>query len=524
MYSFNAMKKSVSWVLVIIMCLSLCACSNAGSSSKKADNSGSSSTTATTPSNSGRTDVTYGLTSDIASFDPTYTTDQITNILYRQLYDTLVEKDENGKWVGKLAESWKISEDECTYTFYLRKDVVCHDGNKMTSKDVEYSINGLIKSKAFGNGMVNMVDCVAIDDYTVEIHLSSPYAPTLEVLLGFGRIGSANNTAYETNPIGTGPYKFVSRNSGDNIKLKAWDKYYLGEAAIKDLTFKIITDSTTQIAALQKGEIDFLTHCPLTAKDTVQEDSNLVWNETVFRGNIWVSMCENKAPFDNILARKAVQYCVDKEAILLGGSEGLGKTLKTIFPASVSASPEDSYQQAYKYDVEIAKDYLNKYKAETGVSDVSIKILAPDTAMYLNPAITLEGMLRDVGFTVTTEQIDRATFWASLYAGNFQIAVSGTSWPVADSDGNYIYFYSKAGQNYFKVNNKEIDKYFDLGRTSSDENARREAYANVQKAIDEAAVCVPLHQPANAVSYNKALKGVDTKNDIYQHYVYDWSW
>ena len=471
-----------------------------------------------------RTDVVYGLTSDIASFDPTYTTDQITNIILRQLYDTLVDKDENGEWVGRLAESWEISEDECTYTFKLRQDVICHDGSQFTADDVVYSINNLLASPAFGAAMVNMVDCTKVDDYTVEIHLSSPYAATLEVLLAFGRIASCHNEDYETNPIGTGPYKFVSRSSGDNIKMEAFDQYYLGEASIKDLTFKVITDSTTQIAALQKGEIDFLTHCPLSAKNTIESDENLIWNETNFRGNVWVSMCENKAPFDNVLARKAVQYCVDKDVVLFGGSEGMGVTMNTIFPSSVGASPEVGYVPEYSYDVEKAKEYLDQYKQEMGIDTVPITILAPDTAMYLQPAITLEGLLRDVGFEVTTNQIDRATFWASLYAGDYIIAVSGTSYPVNDADGNYIYFHSGSGQNYLKVEDADLDAAFDLGRNSTDEPERVEAYAEVEKIIDEKAIVVPLHQPANAVAYNAALQGVDTQNDIYQHFVYDWSW
>ena len=504
-------------VLALVLVLGLAACGNGGSNKGDSSSGGAKDM-------SDRTDVIYGLTSDIASFDPTYTTDQITTIIYRQLYDTLVEKDKDGNWVGKLAESWTISEDECTYTFKLRQDVVCHDGTPFNADDVVYSINRLLESAACGSGMVNMTDCTKVDDYTVEIHLSNPYPATLEVLLGFGRIGCCHNEDYETNPIGTGPYKFVSRSSGDNIKMVAFDQYYLGEAAIKDLTFKIITDSTSQIAALQKGELDFLTHCPLTAKNTVESDSNLVWNETNFRGNVWVSMCENKAPFDNVLARKAVQYCVDKQAVLVGGSEGMGVTMNTIFPADVPCSPEKDYTPEYSYDVSKAKEYLDQYKAAVGVSDVSITILAPDTAMYLQPAITLEGMLRDAGFTVTTEQIDRATFWASMYAGNYQIAVTGTSYPVNDSDGNYIYFHSQSGQNYLKVSLPELDAAFEKGRQTSDEAERTAAYAEVQKILDDNAIVVPLHQPANAVAYNAALKGVDTTNDLYQHFVYDWSW
>ena len=505
------MKKILSTALALLLIISCTAC-------------GSKDTGTTQQDNSGRTDVKYGLTSDIASLDPVYTTDQISTILYRQLYDTLIVKDKDGNWAPKLAESWSLSDDEMTYTFHLRQDVKLHDGSNMTAEDVAYSINRSIDSAATGASMTNMKDCTVVDEYTVEVHMTAPFAGTYEVLSTYGRVSSANNTDYESSPIGTGPYKFVSRNSGDSIELVAFEDYYLGEAAIKDLTFKIITDPTTQIAALQKGEIDFLTHCSLTAKDTVESDSHLVWQQTLFRGNNWLSFCQNKPPFDNILARKAAQYAIDKDAVLVGGSEGLGVTMNTVFPSSVPCSPEDDYTPPYSYDVEKAKAYLEQYKAETGVSSVDISILAPDTAMYLYPAITIEGMLREVGFNVTTEQIDRSTYWSSVYAGNYQRAVTGTSWPVNDCDGNYLYFYSTSGQHYFMAFNKDMDKILDEARVTSDPAARKQCYTEVQKIIDDEAICVPLLQPANAVAYNADLKGVDKQNDIYCHFVYDWSW
>lgn len=513
------LRKYAAGFLAVILSFGLCACGK-GEPGKQAENN----ETASTGTGTVRTDVVYGLTTDITTLDLAGSTDQISTILYRQLYDTLVEKDKDGNWVGKLAESWEISEDSCTYTFHLRKDVICHDGQPMTAKDVVFSIKHLMESAARGASMVNMKDCIEVDENTVQILLSSPYEPTLEVLLGCGRIASANTTDWDMNPIGTGPYKYVSRSSGENIILKAWDQYYLGEAKIKDITFKIITDSTTQIAALQKGELDFLTHAPLAAKNTVEDDKNLVWHQTNFRGNTWVAMCENKPPFDNILARKAVQYCVDKEAMLLGGTEGMGVINNTIFPATVQCSPEENYVPEYSYDMDKAKEYLEQYKAETGVSEVVISILAPTQETYLNPAITLEGMLRDVGFTVTTEQIDRSTFWSSLYAGNYQICVAGTSWPMCDADASYMYFYSTAGQNYFKINDSHIDELYAQGRQSTDKAERLEIYTNIQKEFDEKAICVPLYQYANAVIYNVGLQGVDQKNDLYQHYVYDWYW
>ena len=511
-------RKAAAVLLGLLLLASMAACGGGNSQDQGGGGSGAGA------DHSGRTDVNYGLSSDIASLDPVYTTDQISTILYRQLYDTLIVKGEDGTWQPKLAESWELSDDEMVYTFHLRQDVKFHDGSGMTAEDVAYSVNRAIESAATGASMTNMAECAAIDDYTVEVRMTQPFGGVMEILSTYGRVSSAATTDYESAPIGTGPYKFVSRNSGDNITLEAFEDYYLGAATIKNLTFKVITDPTTQIAALQKGEIDFLTHCSLSAKATVEGDKNLVWQETLFRGNNWLSFCQNKPPFDNILARKAAQYAIDKDAVLVGGSEGLGATMKTVFPSSVPNSPEESYEQPYGYDPEKAKAYLEQYKAEAGVDTVSISILAPETPMYLYPAITVEGMLRDVGFDVTTEQIDRSTYWSSVYAGNYQLAVTGTSWPVNDCDGNYLYFYSTSGQHYFMAFNDELDKYFDEGRSLTDPAQRLEAYTRAQEVIDEEAICVPLLQPANAVAYNAALQGVDTKDDIYSHFVYDWSW
>lgn len=119
------LRKYAAGFLAVILSFGLCACGK-GEPGKQAENN----ETASTGTGTVRTDVVYGLTTDITTLDLAGSTDQISTILYRQLYDTLVEKDKDGNWVGKLAESWEISEDSCTYTFHLRKDVICHDGQQ----------------------------------------------------------------------------------------------------------------------------------------------------------------------------------------------------------------------------------------------------------------------------------------------------------------------------------------------------------------------------------------------------------
>lgn len=510
------MKKSRLWntaialLLVLSVCLGLTACGGKGNQS--ADDSG-------------RTDLIYCLGGDIKSLDPTQSTNGTTTIVYRQLYDTLLGVAADGTLEPRLAEKWEAADDGLSYTFYLRADAYCHNGQAVTAEDVAVSLNETIQSVAVGPTMVNMKDAEALDATTVKLNMTEPYSAALDVIAKRGFIYSKDTENFDANPIGTGPYQFVSRSSGENIVLKAADKYYRGDPAIKDLTFKVITDANTQLAALQKGEIDFIHSAALTGKDIIEADSNLIWEEFPLRDTTYITMCELMPPFDNVLARKAAQASVSKDAMLLAASEGRGQTLKTLFPATLKGSPEDSYTPPYEYSVEKAKEYLEQYKAEIGATSVPVNVLMSESASNHNAGVALEGMLREAGFEVTTEVVASQAFWASLMSSNYQIAVGDWGFPIADCDSVFPFLHSSTagGNNFSPVIDANVDKGFEDGRASADPAARADAYRSVQEAVDENAYYIPLYSPNTANAYNKNLKGV-VINDMSEYYIFDWSW
>ena len=520
----KTMRKGLSLFVALVLCLSLIACggnnANTGNNAQSGQDAGSDS------GNEGRTDFVYGLTSDVATLDPSMATDQISNIIWRQLYDTLVYRNSDGEYEPRLAESWELSDDGLVWTFKIREDVYCHDGSQLTAEDCAWSLNRLCSAPTTAGVMTSMTDGgnIAIDTYTLEVHLTAPYSALLGVLAGWGRIASKNTTDFENAPIGTGPYQFVSRASGDNVKLKAFDQYYRGEAAIKDLTFKVITDTTSQIAAIQKGEIDFLTHAPLAAKETIESDSNLSWEETDIRGSMFIVMNHTVAPFDNELVRKAIQCGINKENILMGGAEGMGTILNTMFPASLTASPEESYTVPYEYDLEKAKAYM----AEAGYDENNkpkVSILTCETAIYCNAANALQGELTKLGFDATVNQIDRTVFFTECFNGNYEITVMHTTMPNPDSDFIYQLCHSSQVwmQNYVPIIDEEVDHWAEVGRTSSDPDERLEAYTEISKLVDENVYWVPLYTFKCAVVRDAALKGFQI-DDLYNYYVFDWSW
>lgn len=178
-------------------------------------------------------------------------------VLYN-IYDTLVQLTPEGKIVPSLATSWDISEDGLDYTFHLRDDVTFHNGERMTADDVAYTFDYNIGTAIGKALLINYTATDVIDDTTLVVHLSSPFAAFLNGLAArAGQIISkkymeANGVeGYLSNPIGTGPYKLKSRTSGDTITLEAYDAYWGGEPAIKTVLIKTMTDVSTQIIALE---------------------------------------------------------------------------------------------------------------------------------------------------------------------------------------------------------------------------------------------------------------------------------
>ena len=185
------------------------------------------------------------------------------NLVLSNVYDCLTFLEADGSISPGLAESWSLSEDGLCYTFYLREGVKFHNGYDFTAEDVKFTFDkgaaGPLGSALF----VNFKSCEIVDDYTVNIYLSAPYAGFL-----FGvasRLGGICSKAYYDEvgdagyldaPVGTGPYKFVEARSGEKIVLEANEDYWRGAPAIDRVTIQIVPDVSTQLIGLECGDYD----------------------------------------------------------------------------------------------------------------------------------------------------------------------------------------------------------------------------------------------------------------------------
>ena len=264
----------------------------------------------------GSSKITIGIPQDLEdSLDPHEAVAAGTKEILFNIFEGLLKADPNGNLIPAVAKSYSVSEDALTYTFTLREDVKFHNGNTVTADDVVYSILRNADDGS-GNALISAflnIDSVNVEDNDIVIRLKAP-DPDFIQYMTLAIIPKDQSDA-ATNPIGTGPYKFVSRSPQENIILKRFDEYWGEKAYIEDVTLKICANADTIVMDLKGGSVDFFARIT-TAQALQLEGSNFEILEGTM--NLVQAMYLNNAyePFKDERVRQALSYAVDPDEII----------------------------------------------------------------------------------------------------------------------------------------------------------------------------------------------------------------
>lgn len=522
----------ISLVMTLVFVLTSCASPAAGPPAKNDE-------AAAAPA-AAKTELVLGIGRGITSLWPGGENDQGTVMMNNQFYNRLVRKNfETGKIEPELAKSWEVSPDNLTYTFHLRDDVYFHNGDKMTAEDVAWSMNEWHKYETYTKDyLVFFNNAEVIDDYTVVMHYDKAYAAALEglsmTLVGildkkyvlekmgdkWDKTGNAQSRAIygEIDPNGTGPFKFVSKVSGESITMEANDKYFEGAPAFKKVTVKIMTDTNAALMALEAGEIDVLSHAPSSDKMAVESNKDLVWYQND-KTPILIWLMLNKA--DKYLAndkvRQAIAYALDKEEIAIGTTDGVGGVIHS--PIPVSATGYSDAVKDYEQDLDKAK----KLMAEAGYPNgFTLEMKTTSSNTYKKPSEIIQAQLAKIGINIKVTVVD--TFWSDVAAHNFSIGVMNLCIYVPDADqALYPLYYSGEKRNYVAVSNKELDSLLDTARSETDIAKRTEIYAKAQQIFHDDLFMIPLCNYVSILAANKHVKGI-VASPVFAWNVKDWTW
>ena len=195
------------------------------------------------------------------TMDPVASNDVPSHRVFLNIYDTLIQRDQEGKLVPALADSWE-QVDPLTLVLKLKKGIKFHNGNDFKANDVVFSLTRAKEAPALMSFFGDIDKVEAVDDYTVKITTKQPFGPLINYLSHKGSCILDEETVkaagedYALHPVGTGPYEFVSWRSGDRITLKANPNYFGGKPVTENLVFRVITEATNRTIALETKEVD----------------------------------------------------------------------------------------------------------------------------------------------------------------------------------------------------------------------------------------------------------------------------
>lgn len=501
-------KQLLSGVMALLLSASLCACGGSKTAEGTSEAAGESSEAETSNTLSEGTpvpggSVVYGMTQDLASLDPYVDTDAGTRDVVFNLYEGLVKPTSDGGFIPAVASDYIISDDAKTYTFTLRDGITFHDGTPVTIEDVKYSIDRYAEIQGESSAFSSLVDSVEVqDDKTLVVNLKESYSEFLPMMTI--AIIPQSNEDPAGNPIGTGPFKYVSYTPGQNLELEKYDGYWQeGVPSLDSVEFKFIADVDTAFVELQAGTIDILKYLTSAQAETLGDDYNIVQGSM----NLVHAMYLNSAyePLSKTEVRQALCYAVDRDAInnfIFGGkSHIIGSHM---IPA-MSKYYEPEAETVYSYDPEKAKELL----ADAGYADgFDLEITVPSSySQHVDSAQIIADELSQVGINVTLNQVEWSTWLQDVYkGGNFQATVIGFDGTLAPSDWLKKYVTDDA-KNFMHYSNTEYDDVFNTAYTTVDDDVKVENYKKAQMILAEDAAAVYIEDPANLVAVSKKFGG-----------------
>lgn len=522
------LKRTMAMMLVVCMAASLAGCQSEQTTSPKANGGKNSDNTGST-----KDSIVIACAAEPDCFFPFHSSLK-TNMdevpILHNVYETPIKLGEDGKHEPLLAESWEISEDGKTYTLNIRDDVYFHDGTKMTAKDVAFSIDTAGHTAQGAAQLANLDKAVATDDKTVVITLTDPYGPFMNALAGrFALVvqkalyEKEGEDAYNDKPIGTGPYTFESRVSGDRITLKAFDKYWGKDFPIKDITYLILTDTNTQMISLENGDIDVLIQANVGSLKKLQSDK-VIWESTDASSMCNMGFNCKEGPATNLDFRKAILHGINKEEVNIGVYEGYATVGDLPICPSFSGRPDEG-----KFDVaEFNLDKAKKYLETSGYKGEEFKILTVSGTRNETAAQVVQGQLIELGINCTVNAVDAASYQAAVDAGEYGANIRAAGVSVLDADGMFFQYHSEflLVDNLYDagITSGEMDRLLSSGRIETDPEKRKELYAKACNLVVEDALSVCLYYELNACAFNKEVKGVVPRSLTGLYFFNDWSW
>ncbi len=482
-------------------------------------------------------ELAYGLTNRFDTLDPNVTTFSDVGRIAFHLFDPLVWESKAGNFVPGLAERWEVNSTADKYTFHLRRNVKFHDGTPFNAEAVKFTfdriVNPDLKSQSAFSAIGPYASSTVIDPYTVVVNFKRPFAPFLssvaqsilapvspEAVKKYGK-------DFGTHPVGTGPFMFDSYRTDSAVRMVKNPDYqwapsffkHQGPPYLDAISWRIIPESSTRLAALRSGEVHIIQDVPTQDYRNLQGDGSIQLLQGNLSGSGWTMMINvTKPPVDDVKVRQALEWGVDKVGMIKALWQGLYKPACSPLTSSTFGF-DPATCNVYTYDPKKAGALLDEAGWKMGPDGVRRKdgqelvlglYYRSDNSDFAAMATFLQSMYQQIGVKIDLHGLARAGYFDAVRSGQHHLQFwweTGT-----DPDVVRILFYSAnadGGTNRNRYKNAETDKLIDEAAGTTDPAKRQQLYTQIQMKVLNEAIMVYFADPLNIFAYQKSkLNGV----------------
>lgn len=470
-------------------------------------------------------DVVLAIGGQPETLDPYNTNTTLTTAVTKSFYQGLFEFDKDLKIQPVLAESFTVSKDGLVYTFKLRQGVKFHDGTDFNAEAVKVTLDRVLntENKLARTNQFNRIEKVEVESpLTVRVTLKEPFAPFINslahasaVMMSPAALKKYGSKDIAFNPVGTGPFTFVEWKQTDFVKGKKFDGYWKkGYPKVDAVTWKPVLENSTRAAMLQTGETDFAFPLPYEQAAELKKNAklHLVTGPSIITRYISFNMLQK--PFDNVKVRQAINYAINKEALVKVAFSGYAFPAQGIVPQGVKYAHK---MAPWPYDPKKARELLKEAGYANGFESVLWGAYTNTTTQKTLQFV--QQQLAQVGIKITVLALEpgQRTDWvqAAPDSKTAKVRMYYAGWSASTGEADWALRPLLATESWPpKLNNTayysndKVDADIASALKSVDEKEKTALYRDAQEQIMKDAPWAPLVTEQNLYATSKRLSGV----------------
>jgi ABC-type transport system substrate-binding protein len=417
----------------------------------------------------------YATGTDPDNLDPANTDTMAGETFGHMIHNFLVRFDAKLNIHPDLASEWTQSKDGMSWTFKLRKGVKFHDGTPFNAEAVKYNLDRFLGPEkpiktSLHEPYIKSVDVV--DEYTVRINLKAPFSFLLNTL-AHSASGMVSPTAHKKwgkdltlHPTGTGPFKFVEWVRGDRVVLERFENYYEGQPRLEKIIVKTVREDSARVMGLESGDYDMIIRVPPEEVSRLKREGKFKVEIEQTNNTMLVGMSSTKKPFSDVRVRQALNYAVDREAIVKSIYQGLGVAISTVVGPRANGYAD---LKPYSYDPAKAKKLL----AEAGYPNGFKTTLWTPKGRYLKDyelSQAVQQQFQLIGIDAKLESFENAMYISllrkpkdeakhELFMTGFSPSTGEARWAINQLTSCAMW---SPGRNFGNYCNKDVDQMIDM--------------------------------------------------------------